>query len=189
MKTLYILALTASTPSFAFAQAAIAGSVKDGSGVPLPGVIVQAASPALIERARLGRHRRPGQYRIEDLRPGIYTVTFTLSGWSPYQREGIELTGSFTATVDAELTVGPLDGSRSPSPARFPSSTSTAQPRDDAERRRHQVDSHGSQLQRAARARAGRRHQHERHRHGHGDHVSSRFTAAGPTKAASRSTD
>ena len=106
MKTLYILALTASAPSFAFAQGAIAGSVKDGSGVPLPAVIVQAASPTLIERARLAVTDSRGQYRIENLRPGTYAVSFTLNGWRPYQRDGIELSGSSTAIVDAELTVG-----------------------------------------------------------------------------------
>ena len=106
MKTLYILVLTASTPSFAFAQGAIAGSVTDGSGGPLPAVIVQAASPTLIERARLAVTDSRGQYRIENLRPGTYAVSFTLNGWRPYQRDGIELSGSSTAIVDAELTVG-----------------------------------------------------------------------------------
>ena len=106
MKTLYILVLTAGTPSFAFAQAVIAGSVKDGSGVPLQAVIVQAASPTLIERARLAVTDSRGQYRIENLRPGTYAVSFTLNGWRTYQRDGIELSGSSTAIVDAELTVG-----------------------------------------------------------------------------------
>jgi hypothetical protein len=68
VKTLYILVLTASTPSFAFAQGAIAGSVKDGSGVPLAAVIVQAASPTLIERARLAVTNNSGHYRIENLK-------------------------------------------------------------------------------------------------------------------------
>ena len=106
MKTLYILVLTASTPSFAFAQGAIAGSVKAGSGVPLPAVIVQAASPTLIERARLAVTDSRGQYRIENLRPGTYAVSFTLNGWNPYRRDGIELSGSSIVVVNAELTIG-----------------------------------------------------------------------------------
>ena len=106
MKTLYILVLTASTPSFAFAQGAIAGSVKAGSGVPLPAVIVQAASPTLIERARLAVTDSRGQYRIENLRPGTYAVSFTLHGWQPYRRDGIELSGSSIVVVNAELTIG-----------------------------------------------------------------------------------
>ena len=125
MKTLYILVLTASTPSFAFAQGAIAGSVKDGSGVPLAAVIVQAASPALIERARLAVTNSRGHYRIENLRPGTYAVGFTLNGWRPYRRDGIELSGSSTVVVNAELTIGTV-AEASPSLAPFPSSTPTA---------------------------------------------------------------
>ncbi len=86
----------------------IAGSVKDSSGAVLPGVSVEAASPALIEKVRTAVTDGTGQYRVEDLRPGTYTVTFTLQGFSTYKREGIELTGSFTATVNADLKVGTL---------------------------------------------------------------------------------
>ena len=106
LKTLCILAVAATTPSFAFAQGAIAGSVKDGSGAPLPAVIVQAASPTLVEKVRLAQTDSRGQYRIENLRPGTYSVSFTLNGWRPYRRDGIELSGSSTAIVDAELTIG-----------------------------------------------------------------------------------
>ncbi len=108
MKALYILAFVAATSSSVFAQAVIAGSVKDGSGAPLPGVTVQATSPALIEKARLAVTDGGGHYRIENLRPGTYAISFALRGWRPYQREGIELSGSSTAVVDAELTVGSL---------------------------------------------------------------------------------
>ena len=107
-KSLLILAWMAALPTAAFAQAAIAGSVRDASGASLPGVSVEASSPALIEKTRTAVTDGTGRYRIEDLRPGIYAVTFTLQGWSPYRREGVELTGSFTATVDAALAVGPL---------------------------------------------------------------------------------
>ncbi len=106
MKAFYVLALMAAAPSSAFAQAAIAGSVKDGSGAPLPGVMVQATSPALIEKTRRAVTDSAGKYRIENLRPGTYAIGFALNGWRPYRREGIELSGSSTVVVNAELTVG-----------------------------------------------------------------------------------
>src|SRR5688572_4205682 len=87
-------------PTAAFGQAAIAGAVRDSSGALLPGVTVEAASPALIEKVRSAVSDGAGQYRVEDLRPGVYAVTFTLPGFSTLKREGIELTGSFTATVN-----------------------------------------------------------------------------------------
>src|ERR1700730_11360156 len=90
-------------PSTAHAQAILAGTVKDTSGAVIPGLTVEAASPALIERSRSVVTDLTGQYRIVDLRPGTYTVTFTLSGFSIVKRDGVELTGSFTATVNAEL--------------------------------------------------------------------------------------
>jgi hypothetical protein len=96
-------------PATAFAQAVIAGSVKDSSGAVLPGVTVEAASPALIEKVRSAVSDGSGQYRIEDLRPGTYSVTFTLPGFSTYKREGIELTGSFTANVNGDMKVGSLE--------------------------------------------------------------------------------
>ena len=106
MKALYFLPLIAAVSSSAFAQAAIAGSAKAQSGVPLHGVMVQLASPALIEKARLAVTDGGGLYRIENLRPGTYAISFSLPGWRPYRREGIELSGSSTVVVDAELTVG-----------------------------------------------------------------------------------
>ena len=93
-------------PALAYAQASITGNVKDPSGAVLPGVTVEAASPGLIEKVRAATTDGTGQYRIVDLRPGTYTVTFTLTGFTTLKREAIELTGSFTATVNAELKVG-----------------------------------------------------------------------------------
>src|SRR3954453_8564838 len=93
-------------PVSAFAQAAIAGLVRDSSGAVLPGVTVEAGSPSLIEKTRAGVTDGSGQYRIAKLRPGPYTVTFTLTGFTTVKREGIELTGSFTAPVNVELRVG-----------------------------------------------------------------------------------
>jgi hypothetical protein len=75
----------------------------------LPGVTVEASSVVLIEKVRSAITDGTGQYRIEDLRPGTYAVTFTLPGFSSIRREGIELTGSFTATVNVELRVGALE--------------------------------------------------------------------------------
>src|ERR1051325_11413317 len=96
-------------PTAVFAQASITGIVKDTSGAVLPGVTVEAASPALIEKARTATTDESGRYRIVDLRAGTYTVTFTLTGFSPVKRDGIELTGTFTATIDADLKVGTLE--------------------------------------------------------------------------------
>jgi hypothetical protein len=93
-------------PSLAHAQASIAGSVKDASGAILPGVTVEASSPALIEKARSVVTDGTGQYRIVDLRPGVYAVTFTLTGFNTVKREGIELAGTFVAPVSVEMKVG-----------------------------------------------------------------------------------
>src|SRR6266516_4239674 len=103
---LVVLACLVVLPSAAFAQASIAGVVKDSSGAVLPGVTVEAASPVLIERVRSAVTDGSGQYRIVDLRSGTYTVTFTLSGFSGVKRDGIELEGSFVATLNADLRVG-----------------------------------------------------------------------------------
>src|SRR3984893_5407398 len=87
----------------------IAGEVKDVSGALLPGVTVEVASPALIERVRSTTSDGSGQYKIINLRPGLYTVTFSLPGFSTVKRASIELTSDFTATVNAELKVGAVE--------------------------------------------------------------------------------
>ena len=97
------------SPALIYAQGAITGVVKDTSGAVLPGVTVEAASPALIEKVRTAVTDGSGQYRIIDLRPGTYTVTFTLTGFNTVRREGIELTGTFVSTVNTELRVGSLE--------------------------------------------------------------------------------
>src|SRR5438067_2146523 len=86
----------------------IAGVVRDSSGLALPGVSVEAASPALIEKSRTVQTDGEGRYSIVDLRPGTYTVTFTLEGFSTVKREGIELTSGFTAPLNMSLSVGSL---------------------------------------------------------------------------------
>src|SRR6188474_677824 len=98
-------------PVTAWAQSSITGVVKDPSGAVLPGVTVEASSPALIEKVRTTISDGSGQYRIIDLRPGTYTVAFSLPGFNSLQRTGIELTGSFTATVNIEMRVGNLEES------------------------------------------------------------------------------
>jgi len=108
VKALAVVALIILIPAGARAQAVIAGSVRDTSGAVLPGVTVEASSPALIEKVRTSISDGSGQYRVEDLRPGVYKVTFTLPGFSTFEREGVELTGSFTATINAEMRVGNL---------------------------------------------------------------------------------
>ena len=100
---------SAAFASAAYAQATITGVVRDPSGAILPGVTVEASSPALIEKVRVVTTDGGGQYRIVDLRPGTYAISFALPGFSTVRREGIELTGSFVATIDVQLTVGALE--------------------------------------------------------------------------------
>jgi Carboxypeptidase regulatory-like domain len=103
---LAVLAFLAGSASFAHAQSAIAGVVKDATGGVLPGVTVEASSAALIEKARSAVTDGSGQYRIVDLRPGVYAVTFTLPGFSTIRREGIELVAGFTAPINVTLNPG-----------------------------------------------------------------------------------
>ena len=105
------LAFALALPTAAHAQSAIAGVVKDASGAVLPGVTVEAASPALIEKSRVAVSDGSGLYNIQNLRPGTYVVTFTLSGFQTYKREGLELPSDFTANVDAMMKVGALEES------------------------------------------------------------------------------
>src|SRR4249919_3167275 len=96
-------------PAAAHAQSTFTGVVKDTSGAVLPGVTVEAASPVLIEKVRSAVTDSTGSYRIVDLRPGIYTLTFTLTGFSIVKREAIELPANFTMTLNGELKVGALE--------------------------------------------------------------------------------
>ena len=103
---LLLVAVVTLLPSSASAQASIAGSTRDTSGAALPGVTVEASSPALIEKVRTAVSDERGLFRIVNLPPGTYSVTFALPGFNQVKRDGIELSGSFNATVDADLTVG-----------------------------------------------------------------------------------
>ncbi len=97
-------------PTLAFAQdSGIAGTVRDTSGAVLPGVTVEASSPALIEKVRSVVTDERGEYKIVDLRPGTYTVTFALTGFATIRREGITLTTGFTANINGDLKVGSVE--------------------------------------------------------------------------------
>ena len=98
-------------PHAAFAQSAIAGVVKDATGAVLPGVTAEATSPALIEKVKSVTTNEQGQYRIVDLRPGTYPVTFTLGGFATTVREEIVLESNFTAPINVELKVGNVEQS------------------------------------------------------------------------------
>jgi hypothetical protein len=101
--------LPAETAAQAVSSGSIAGVVRDTTGAVVPGVTVEAASPALIEKVRSAVSDAEGNYKIIDLRPGTYTVTFALAGFSTVKREGIELSTGFTATINAEMKVGSLE--------------------------------------------------------------------------------
>ena len=96
-------------PIAASAQSAFSGSVKDTSGAVLPGVTVEAASPALIEKVRSVATDAQGRYTIVDLRPGIYTLTFTLTGFATLVRSGLELQSNVTLPLSVELKVGAVE--------------------------------------------------------------------------------
>jgi len=94
VKTLVLLGILVTVPAAAWAQVSLSGTVKDASGAVLPGVTVEASSPALIEKVRTATTDSAGNYRIESLTPGTYTVTFALGGFSTVKREGVALSGT-----------------------------------------------------------------------------------------------
>src|SRR4051794_12376170 len=98
-------------PAVARAQSAIGGTVKDTSGAVLPGVTVEVASDVLIEKTKTVSTDGQGAYQVVDLRPGVYTITFSLQGFNTFKREALELPSNFVATVNAELKVGALEES------------------------------------------------------------------------------
>ena len=104
-----VCCLSLTAPAGAQQASGIAGVVRDTSGLAMPGVTVEAASPALIEKVRTVTTDGDGRYSIVDLRPGSYTVTFTLTGFSTVKREGIELGVGFTASVNVAMQVGSLE--------------------------------------------------------------------------------
>src|ERR1043166_2147151 len=93
-------------PATVFAQATLSGVVKDTSGGVLPGVNVEASSPVLIEKVRSATTDSTGLYRIPDLPPGTYKVTFSLQGFATVNREGVEVAGGGVTSINADLRVG-----------------------------------------------------------------------------------
>src|SRR6188472_3163990 len=108
---LLVVASLVLVPALARAQSVFTGLVKDTSGAVMPGVTVEAASPVLIEKVKSTITDESGLYRIVDLRPGTYTLTFTLPGFNTVTRAGIELQSNFVATINADLSVGTLQES------------------------------------------------------------------------------
>src|SRR5262249_3206759 len=96
-------------PSIAAAQSTIAGVVRDTSGAVLPGVTIEASSPVLIEKSRSVVTDSDGRYSIVDLRPGTYSVVFTLTGFSTFKRDGIIVPADTTVPLNADLRVGALE--------------------------------------------------------------------------------
>lgn len=108
LHSVVLAAVVVLLPSVAPAQGSLTGTVRDASGAVLPGVTVEASSPALIEKVRTATSDSTGQWRIVDLRPGIYRISFTLTGFQTVIREDVELSGSATLTIPAEMRVGNL---------------------------------------------------------------------------------
>src|SRR6059058_216449 len=103
---LAIAAVLCASTTWAQQAAGISGVVRDSSGAVMPGVTVEAASPVLIEKVRSVVSDGEGRYSIVDLRPGTYTVTFTLTGFNTVVRQGVELASGFTAAINATMNVG-----------------------------------------------------------------------------------
>src|SRR5688572_9900326 len=110
VRLVVLLALVGAAPMIASAQS-LAGTARDTSGAVLPGVTVEASSPALITKVRTSVTDDAGQYRIPDLPPGTYKITFSLVGFTTVVREGVELTGGGVMTIGADLQVGTLQES------------------------------------------------------------------------------
>src|SRR5688500_17652687 len=106
---LYSLACMLVLPAIASAQSQINGVIRDESGGVLPGVTVEASSPVLIEKVRTAVSDEQGRYNIIDLRPGMYRITFTLTGFNTVVREGLEVPGGVAVTANADLKVGALE--------------------------------------------------------------------------------
>jgi hypothetical protein len=107
-RTLLLLAILVVLPTLAQAQATLAGTVRDTSGAVLPGVTVEASSPALIEKVRTAVTDGSGQYRITELPPGNYTLTFSLSGFSTVKRDSVTVSGSGVIPINTDLRVGAI---------------------------------------------------------------------------------
>src|SRR5258707_12386760 len=108
----FLLGYLVLLPTLAHAQATLTGVVRDPSDAVLPGVTVEASSPSLIEKVRTAITDGSGQYRITELTPGMYTLTFSLTGFSTVKREGISVTGSGVITINGDMRVGAVEETR-----------------------------------------------------------------------------
>jgi hypothetical protein len=106
LKFLFVAAALTLLPTLAFAQGTLTGTVKDASGGVLPGVTVEATTPNQAVRTVVTDSN--GVYRIIELVPGVYSMTFTLPGFGTVTRPGIVLGGTQVLTVPIELKVGSL---------------------------------------------------------------------------------
>ena len=158
--TATLLASIVLIPASAFAQAAIAGAVKDSSGAVLPGVSVEATSPSLIEKVRAAVTDGSGQYRIEDLRPGIYTVDLHAAGIQHVQAGRHRADRIVHGDDQRRLKVGSLAETITVTGETPIVDVQSAKARDHAEQRRAQGPSDRPQLQRPRGRRARRGHQH-----------------------------
>jgi hypothetical protein len=125
VRCLAVVALMALMPSLAHAQSSITGTIRDASGAVLPGVTVEAASPVLIEKVRSTVSDDTGVYRLTELLPGTYSLTFTLPGFATVTRPGVEITGSGVITINTTCVLVSCR-KRSRSPAKLQSSTCRA---------------------------------------------------------------
>ena len=183
-KTLVLLAWIVLIPTAALAQAVIAGTVRDSSGAVLPGVTVEAASPALIEKVRTAVTDGTGQYRVENLRPGTYSRHHVPDRFQRVQarRDRVDrfVHGDDQRRPQGRRGRGNDHRDRRNARGRRPERA----PRGDDHERRPQVDPDGAQLQRHRQRRARRHDQPERRRHRRRRRRSFRFTADATTKAA-----
>ena len=108
VRVLLVFAFAALGASKASAQSIIAGVARDSSGAVLPGVTVEASSDVLIEKSRTVTTDGDGRYSIVDLRPGTYSITFTLAGFNTFKRDGVIVPSNVTVPISAEMKVGSL---------------------------------------------------------------------------------
>jgi hypothetical protein len=184
-----LLAAIVLFPALASAQS-LTGVVRDGSGGVLPGVTVEAASPVLIEKVRTVVSDGSGQYRLENLPPGTYAVTYTLPGFSTVKRDAVQVTTGVTVTLNADMRVGGVQETITVTGETpvvdVQNSTRVQRVLDDADRRRAARVARLRQPAGDGVGHSSQRHRQQRHRPRHDS--SSHRAAAAATRAPCRST-